>query len=132
MENPLQNHLIGLHRRKLVNGWRYLFKKVQVGNYQEKAQSERNSHSKKRRLTSRYTYTKKTCNPSEQLFPNRRPLSTNGTTTEVSPWNDQLYKITGGLKLILQAPNLTLIFCSGSQHLSCLPRFSQYYVQGYS
>ena len=42
------------------------------------------------------------------------------TTTEVSPWNYQLYIITGGLEPILQAPNPTLIFCSGSQHLvSC-------------
>ena len=89
----------------------------------------------------------KTCRkPSEQLFPNRRPFSylnrtknmktyirlkqhknstpkhkTIRTTTEVSPWNDQLYKITGGgggLKPVLQASNL--IFCCGSQHLvSC-------------
>ena len=29
-------------------------------------------------------------------------------TTEVSPWNDQKYKITGGLKSILQVPNLIL------------------------
>ena len=29
------------------------------------------------------------------------------TTTEVSPWTDQLYKITCGLKSILQIPNLT-------------------------
>ena len=41
------------------------------------------------------------------------------TTTEVSPWNDQKYKITGGLIPILQDPNLTLIFCSGSQRLVC-------------
>ena len=27
------------------------------------------------------------------------------------------YKITGGLKPVLQVPNLTLSFCSGSQHL---------------
>ena len=91
-------------------------------------------------------YTKKTyCKPSERLFPNRRPLSysnltknrkayirlkqhknstaknkTIRTTTEVPPWNNQEYKITGWLKLVLQAPNLPLIFCSGSQHLvSC-------------
>ena len=25
-----------------------------------------------------------------------------------------------GLKPVLQAPNLTLIFCSGSQHLACV------------
>ena len=44
------------------------------------------------------------------------------TTLKVSPWNDQLYNITGGggLKPVLQAPYLTLIFCSDSQHLvSC-------------
>ena len=27
---------------------------------------------------------------------------TTRTTTEVSPWNDQLYKITGRLKLVLR------------------------------
>ena len=42
---------------------------------------------------------------------------TNGTTTEVSPWNDQLYKLTRGLKPVLMVPNLTLIFRSGSHHL---------------
>ena len=96
-------------------------KKVQVGKDQEKAQSERNSHSKNRGgknqidylvLILREHYHK----PSEQLFPIRQPLSypnlnknmrfkqhknltpkhsTNGTTTEVSPWNNQQYKITG-------------------------------------
>ena len=46
--------------------------------------------------------------------------TTNGTISEVLPWNDQQYKNTGGLKPVLQAPNLTLIFCSGSQHFfSC-------------
>ena len=29
------------------------------------------------------------------------------TTTEVSPWNDQLFEITWGLKLVLHVPNLT-------------------------
>ena len=41
------------------------------------------------------------------------------TWTEVSPWNDQLCKITVGLKPVLQAPNLTPMFCSGSQQLVC-------------
>ena len=117
--------------------------KVQEGNDQEKAQSERNSHPKSYILKcfvvlyvfsfppavyvgtlnliasipgpSILTYTKKTyCKPSEQLFPNRWPLSypiltknmkthirckqhknstpihnTIRTTTEVSPWKDQ-------------------------------------------
>ena len=41
------------------------------------------------------------------------------TTTEASPWKDQLYKITvGGLKPALRVPNLILSFCSGSQHLA--------------
>ena len=57
----------------------YFAKKVQLGNDQEKAQSERNSHSKNRsrkKLNRQLdTCTKKTyCKPSEQLFPNRRPL----------------------------------------------------------
>ena len=39
---------------------------------------------------------------------------TKRTTTEVSPWNDHLYKITGGLKSILHGHNLTLSFCNGS------------------
>ena len=46
---------------------------VQKGNDQEMAQSERNSHSKNR---TKMTLTMKTCRkPSEQIFPNRRPLS---------------------------------------------------------
>ena len=55
--------------------------KVQVGNDQEKAQSERNSHSKNRggkknKLTIRYLYLENIDRkPSQQLFPNRRPLS---------------------------------------------------------
>ena len=55
-------------------------KKVQVGNNQEMAQSERNTHSinrgwEKTKMTLS-TYTRKTYSkPSEQLFPNRRPLS---------------------------------------------------------
>ena len=45
---------------------------------------------------------------------------TNRTRTEVSPKNDQQNKITGGLKSVLHAPNLTLIFINGSQHIvSC-------------
>ena len=92
-------------------------KKVQVGNVQEKARSERNLHSKNRgggKLNRQLgTYTLKTYHkPSKQLFPNRQPLSypnfnkknmkvqtankstpkhnkTNRTTTEVSPWSDQ-------------------------------------------
>ena len=35
------------------------------------------------------------------------------TATEVSPWNDKSYKITGGLKSILHGHNLTLSFYSG-------------------
>ena len=38
-----------------------------------------------------------------------------GTTTEVPPWNGQ-YKNTGGLKPVLQAPNLALSFYHGSKH----------------
>ena len=38
------------------------------------------------------------------------------TTTEVSHWNDQQNKITGGFKSILQVHNLTLRFRSGSQN----------------
>ena len=54
--------------------------KVKVGNDQEMAQSERNSDSKNRggkKLNQQSgTFTKKTyCKPSEQLFPNRWPLS---------------------------------------------------------
>ena len=41
---------------------------------------------------------------------------TKRTITEVSPWNDQLNKITGGLKLVLHDHNLTLSFCRGKQH----------------
>ena len=36
---------------------------------------------------------------------------------EVLPWKDQKYKIIWDLKPVLQAPNLTLISCSGLQHL---------------
>ena len=94
-------------------------KKVQIGNDQEMAQSERNSHSINRgvgksKMTLTYVYHEKCRKPSEQLFPNRRPLSypnrtknmktyirlkqyknwttkhnTIRTTTEVSLWNDQ-------------------------------------------
>ena len=35
----------------------------------------------------------------------------------LSPWNDQQYKITGGLKSVLHGHNLTHSFYSGSQHL---------------
>ena len=56
-----------------------LHKEVKVGNDQEMAQSERNSHSTNRRVGKNKmtgTYTKKTYRkPSEQLFPNRQPLS---------------------------------------------------------
>ena len=57
------------------------FKKVQVGNDQEMAQSERNSHSINRGVGKKLkwhlgTYTKKAYRkPSEQLFPNWRPLT---------------------------------------------------------
>ena len=54
--------------------------KVQVGNDQEKAQSEKDSHSKNRGggkpNQQPGTYTMKTyCKPNEQYFPNRWPLS---------------------------------------------------------
>ena len=52
--------------------------KVQVGNGQEKAQSERNSHPKNRgaKKLQLGTYTYRTYRkPSEQLFPIRRPLN---------------------------------------------------------
>ena len=58
-----------------------LYKNAQVGNDQEMAQSERNSHSINRGVGKKLkwhlgTCTKKTYSkPSEQLFPNRRPLS---------------------------------------------------------
>ena len=84
-------------------------------NDQEMAKSERNVHSKNRsekketKLTIRYYIQKIYRKPSEQLSPNRRSLSyqnltkhmepqhkkstpkhkTVGTTTEISPWNDQ-------------------------------------------
>ena len=46
--------------------------KVRVGNGQEMSRSKRNSHSKKPRWeNTRLTHRK----PSEQLFPNSRPLS---------------------------------------------------------
>ena len=89
--------------------------KVQVGNYQEKAQSEiptPKTDVRKTKLTIRYLYLENIS--SEQLFPNRWSLSypnfnknmktyirlkqhkkstpkhkTDGTTTEVSPRNDQ-------------------------------------------
>ena len=76
------------------------------------------------------------CKPSEQLFPDRQPLSnpdltnnmktyirfkqnknstpkhkTNRTTTELSPWNDQQYELEAGGGA---GPNFALIFCSGS------------------
>ena len=35
-------------------------------------------------------------------------------TTEVSPWNDQQDKVTGGLKPVLHGHNLTVSFSSGS------------------
>ena len=95
-------------------------KKVQVGNDQEMAQSERNSHSKNRGAGKNMkTYIR--LKPHKNLTPKHKTIR---TRTEVSPWNDQQYKITGGgggvLKSVLQGPNLTLIFCSGSQHLvSC-------------
>ena len=38
-----------------------------------------------------------------------------GTTTEAPPWNGQ-YQNTGGLKPVLQAPNLALSFYHGSKH----------------
>ena len=55
-------------------------KKVQVGKDQEKAQSEKDSHSKNRggkknKLTIRYLYHETYHKPNEQLFPNRWPLS---------------------------------------------------------
>ena len=56
-----------------------IFKKVHVGNDQEMTQSERNFHSISQGVGKKWhpgTYTKKTCSqPSEQLLPNRRPLS---------------------------------------------------------
>ena len=54
-----------------------MYKKVQVGNDQEKAQPEKDSHSKNR--GGKKTNNTKTMNtfskPNEQLFPNRWPLS---------------------------------------------------------
>ena len=55
-------------------------KKVQVGKDQEKAQSEKDSHSKNRggkktKLTIRYLYHETYRKPNEQLVPNRWPLS---------------------------------------------------------
>ena len=44
-----------------------------------------------------------------------RQQEQSGTTTEVPPWNGQ-YKNTGGLKPVLQAPNLALSFYHGSKH----------------
>ena len=41
------------------------------------------------------------------------------TTTEVSPWNDHLYKTTGGLKSILHGHNLP-----HPQHLEWFITFS--------
>ena len=120
-----------------------MYKKVHVDNGQERRNQKvihtPNTEVRKTKLTIRYEYFE----PSEQLFPNRRPLSypnltetikshmrfkqhktstpkhkTNKTTTEVSPWNDQLYKITlgEGLNRFYNISNLTLIFRSGSQH----------------
>ena len=40
---------------------------------------------------------------------------TEGTTTEVPPWNGQ-YKNTGVLKPVLRVPNLALSFYHGSKH----------------
>ena len=56
------------------------FKEKQVGNDQEMVQSERNSHSiaegwEKSKKTLSYLYKETYSKPSEQLFPNRRPLS---------------------------------------------------------
>ena len=54
-------------------------KKGKVDNDQEKAQSERNSHSKNRggktKLAIKYLYLETYHKPSEKLFPNRQPLS---------------------------------------------------------
>ena len=124
------------------------FQKVQVGNDQEMAQSERNSHStnrgvgKKTKMTLRYLYQKL----SEQLFPKRRPLSYPNLTKNMKTYirlkqqknrlqntkqlePPQKYRLGtisnmkllgGGIKPVLEAPYLTLIFCSGSEHLfSC-------------
>ena len=60
--------------------WSKNNKKVQVGKDQEKAQSEKDSHSKNRggkknKLTIRYLYHETYRKPNEQLFPNRWPLS---------------------------------------------------------
>ena len=48
--------------------------KVQLGNDQKMAQSERKSHSKNKLKIGTYTK-KKYRKPSEHLFPNRRPLN---------------------------------------------------------
>ena len=58
----------------------FLYENVKVSDYQEIAQSERNSHSTKRGVGKIKwhlgTYTKKTYHkPSEQIFPNRQPLN---------------------------------------------------------
>ena len=59
---------------------RTCFHDVSVGNDQDMAQSKRNSHSKnrgmKKKMTIRYLYFESIDRkPSQQLFPNRRPLS---------------------------------------------------------
>ena len=59
----------------------YMRKNVQLGNDQEKVQSERNSHSKNRGGKTQFdkvlihVLRKTYCKSSEQLFPNRRTLS---------------------------------------------------------
>ena len=61
------------------------YEKVQASSDQEKAQSERNSHSRKTewektKLTIRYLYLENISKPSEQLLPNRRLLSLSNLT----------------------------------------------------
>ena len=105
--------------------------KVKIGNNQEIAQSERSSHSKirggknkaknqalilRKHIASRvnsyflnkwpHSHPNLTKNEIIHVTPRHKTII---TTTKVSPLNDQLYKITGGLNSTLQ-PQFHVVF----------------------
>ena len=78
-DQPVQLHL-GIALRQIIDLVSIQYIKVQVGNDQEKAQSEKYSHSKNRggektKLTIKYLYHENISSRMGNYFPNRWPLS---------------------------------------------------------